>query len=78
MSIFGAACSTPQGHLLLHALRPGAPTHFADLAKAYEMLPPETQDWVRIEEVVNGHRTIVIGDFFMRSYELVSPIFQDL
>ena len=35
-----------QGHLLLHALRPGAPTHFADLAKAYEMLPPETQDGV--------------------------------
>ncbi|CAL1144393.1 unnamed protein product [Cladocopium goreaui] len=36
-------------HLLLHALRPGAPTHFADLAKAYEVLEPETQEqWLRM------------------------------
>ena len=35
---------TTWGHLLLHAMRPGAPTHFADLAKAYEVLEPETQE----------------------------------
>ena len=33
-----------RGHLLLHALHPGAPTHFADLAKAYEVLEPELQE----------------------------------
>ena len=33
-----------RGHLLFHALSSGAPTHFADLAMAYQLLPAELQD----------------------------------
>eukprot|EP00435_Cladocopium_sp_Y103_P002652 s4151_g1.t1 len=46
-------------HLLLHALRPGAPTHFADLAKAYEVLDPEVQEqWSRMASV-NAYSGVV-------------------